>query len=93
MKLSHEEDADDKLALLREVAGLYEGRVKEPAKAFERYLSAFEIAPHDEQSAADVERAAKATGKAGTTSSRRTTRRSTTADDDGRSRARRSCFA
>ncbi|HEY1955264.1 MAG TPA: tetratricopeptide repeat protein, partial [Polyangiaceae bacterium] len=61
VKLSHQEHADDKLALLREVAALYEGRVKEPAKAFERYLSAFEIAPQDEQSAADAERAAKAT--------------------------------
>ena len=61
VKLSHQENADDKLALLREVAALYEGRVKEPAKAFDRYLSAFEIAPHDEQSSADAERAAKAT--------------------------------
>ena len=31
-------------------------------KAFERYLSAFEIAPGDEQSQADVERAAQLTG-------------------------------
>ncbi len=61
VKLSHQENADDKLVLLREVAGLYEGRVKEPQKAFDRYLSAFEIAPQDEQSAADAERAAKAT--------------------------------
>ena len=61
VKLSHQENADDKLVLLREVAALYEGRVKEPQKAFDRYLSAFEIAPHDEQSSADAERAAKAT--------------------------------
>ena len=32
-------------------------------KAFERYLAAFEIAPGDEQSQADVERAAKLTGR------------------------------
>lgn len=61
VKLSHQENAEDKLHLLREVAALYEGRVKEPQKAFDRYLSAFEIAPHDEQSSADAERAAKAT--------------------------------
>ncbi|HSQ63021.1 MAG TPA: tetratricopeptide repeat protein, partial [Polyangiaceae bacterium] len=61
VKLSHQENADDKLQLLREVAALYEGRVKDPARAFERYLSAFEIAPQDEQASADVERAAKAT--------------------------------
>ncbi|MGH7328937.1 MAG: tetratricopeptide repeat protein, partial [Polyangiaceae bacterium] len=62
VKLGHEENADTKLHLLREVAALYEGRVKDPARAFERYLAAFEIAPHDEQATADVERAAKATG-------------------------------
>ncbi len=61
VKLGHEEDPDTKLALLREVAALYEGKVKDPEKAFDRYLAAFEIAPHDEQACADVERAAKAT--------------------------------
>ncbi|MEO7110442.1 MAG: hypothetical protein ABI183_08405, partial [Polyangiaceae bacterium] len=61
VKLGHEEDSFTKLGLLREVAALYEGRVKDPARAFERYLSAFEIAPQDEQATADVERAAKAT--------------------------------
>src|SRR5262249_39278847 len=45
VKLGHEEDAYQKLVLLRELAGLYEGRVRDPEKAFERYLSAFEIAP------------------------------------------------
>ncbi|MEO8800480.1 MAG: hypothetical protein ABI551_21485, partial [Polyangiaceae bacterium] len=62
VKLGHETDPEIKLGLLREVAALYEGRVKDPARAFERYLSAFEIAPQDEQATADVERAAKATG-------------------------------
>ena len=61
VKLGHEEDPDSKLALLREVAGLYEGKVKDPQKAFDRYLVAFEIAPHDEKASSDVERAAKAT--------------------------------
>jgi len=61
VKLGHEEDAYTKLELLREVAALYEGKVKEPQRAFERYLSAFELAPGDEQATIDVERAAKAT--------------------------------
>ena len=62
VKLGHEQDAATKLELYREVAGLYEGKVKEPQKAFERYLSAFELFPGDERTTADVERAAKATG-------------------------------
>lgn len=61
VKLGHEQDPDSKLSLLREVAGLYETKVKDPQKAFDRYLAAFEIAPHDEQASLDVERAAKAT--------------------------------
>ena len=62
VKLGHEEDPQTKLQLLREVAALYEGKVKEPQKAFDRYLAAFEIAPGDEQATLDVERAAKSTG-------------------------------
>ena len=62
VKLGHEEDDHAKLALLREVAALYEGKVKEPEKAFARYLAAFALFPSDEQSTVDVERAAKATG-------------------------------
>ncbi len=62
VKLGHEEDPHTKLALLREVAALYEGKVKDPQRALERYLAAFEIAPGDEQAATDVERAAKVTG-------------------------------
>jgi len=62
VKLGHETDPDAKLALYREVAALYEGKVKEPEKAFERYLSAFELMPGDPQTAADVERAAHVTG-------------------------------
>ncbi|HVJ90714.1 MAG TPA: tetratricopeptide repeat protein, partial [Labilithrix sp.] len=63
VKLGHEEDAYAKLTLLREVAALYEGKVKEPQKAFARYLSAFVLFPADEQTTIDVERAAKATGQ------------------------------
>ncbi len=63
VKLGHEEDAYAKLALLREVAALYEGKVKEPQKAFARYLTAFSLFPSDEQTSVDVERAAKVTGE------------------------------
>ncbi|MBN9159751.1 MAG: hypothetical protein BGO98_42650 [Myxococcales bacterium 68-20] len=63
VKLGHEEDAYAKLSLLREVAALYEGKVKEPQKAYARYLAAFVLFPADEQTTVDVERAAKATGQ------------------------------
>jgi tetratricopeptide (TPR) repeat protein len=62
VKLAHEQPDDEKLALYRQVAGLYETKLKEPARAFERFLAAFDIAPGDEQSIDDVERAARATG-------------------------------
>lgn len=62
VKLQHDQDADTKLALYREVAGLYESKLKEPQKAFERYLAAFELAPGDAQCVEDVERAARVTG-------------------------------
>jgi golgin subfamily B member 1 len=63
VKLNHEEDAYQKIALLREVAGLYEGKVREPQKAFARYITAFSLFPSDEQTTIDVERAAKVTGQ------------------------------
>ncbi|MFO0667853.1 MAG: hypothetical protein U0174_28125 [Polyangiaceae bacterium] len=61
VKLSHEEDDLQKVELLREVAALYEGKVKDPEKAFDRFLAAFAIAPGEERSPLDVERTAKAT--------------------------------
>src|SRR6478736_1248054 len=61
VKLLHVQDADDRLGLLREVAGLYEGRINDKARAFERYLSAFKLAPADAQSQADMERVAQVT--------------------------------
>jgi tetratricopeptide (TPR) repeat protein len=62
VKLLHDQDELTKLELYRQVAGLYETKLKELQRAFERFLAAFEIAPGDEQSIADVERAARATG-------------------------------
>ncbi|MGH7298103.1 MAG: tetratricopeptide repeat protein, partial [Polyangiaceae bacterium] len=43
VKLGHERDPAPKLDLYREVAALYEGKVKDPQKAFDRYLAAFEL--------------------------------------------------
>jgi tetratricopeptide (TPR) repeat protein len=63
VKLHHEQDPDGRLILLQEVASLYETKLKDPAKAFERFLAAFEIAPSDDQCIQDVERAARVTGE------------------------------
>jgi tetratricopeptide (TPR) repeat protein len=61
VKLTHEQDPSMKLELYRDVAALYEGKVKDPEKAFDRYLAAFELSPADNRTSVDVERAAKAT--------------------------------
>jgi tetratricopeptide (TPR) repeat protein len=62
VRLSHVPDGEERLSLLRDAAALYETRLNEKAKAFERYLAAFSLAPTDPQSQADVERAAKTSG-------------------------------
>ena len=61
VKLLHEEDPFSRLELLREVASIYEGKLKDTGRAFERYLAAFEISPGDEQCREDVERLAEQT--------------------------------
>ena len=63
VKLAHVDEGHDRLDLLRHVAQLYETRINDKGKAFERYLAAFEIAASDAQSQADVERVAKQTGR------------------------------
>ncbi|MDX2051129.1 MAG: tetratricopeptide repeat protein [Polyangiaceae bacterium] len=63
VRLGHVSEPEDRLALLREVAALYEGRINDKDSAFERYLAAFQIAQTDEQSQADLERIAKSTGR------------------------------
>jgi tetratricopeptide (TPR) repeat protein len=63
VKLKHERDPEAKLELYREVASLYETKVKDPQRAFERYLAAFELRPADERTSSDVERAARLTGQ------------------------------
>ncbi len=61
VKLGHVQEPAERLELLRQVAGLYESRINDKAKAFERFLEAFELEPGDEQCQTDVERAAGAT--------------------------------
>ncbi|RYZ68640.1 MAG: tetratricopeptide repeat protein [Proteobacteria bacterium] len=63
VKLGHETEHGPRLGLLREVSSLYEGKLKDADKAFERSLQAFEISPGDETSQGDVERLARATGR------------------------------
>jgi golgin subfamily B member 1 len=63
VKLGHERDPQHKLDLYREVAALYEGKVKDPQKAFNRYLAGFELAPGDVRASDDLERAAASTAR------------------------------
>jgi tetratricopeptide (TPR) repeat protein len=63
VKLGHEQDPGTKLDLYREVAALYEGKVKDPQKAFNRYLASFELAPGDARTSEDLERAASGTAR------------------------------
>jgi tetratricopeptide (TPR) repeat protein len=65
VKLRHEGNPETKLKLLREVAGLYEGKVRDPQRAFDRYLSAFELLPSEGRTSEDVERLAKVIGQWG----------------------------
>jgi tetratricopeptide (TPR) repeat protein len=62
VKLFHDLEPTDKLALYREVAVLYETKLKEPELAFERYKAAFQLVPSDAQCSEDIERSAGATG-------------------------------
>ncbi|MDP9033167.1 MAG: tetratricopeptide repeat protein [Myxococcota bacterium] len=63
VKLLHVKDPIVTLGLYREVAALYEGKIKDPQKAFDRYLAAFALAPTDGRTSEDVERAAKTTAR------------------------------
>ncbi|HEU4412622.1 MAG TPA: tetratricopeptide repeat protein [Polyangiaceae bacterium] len=63
VKLAHEADREQRLALVREVAVLYEGRLRDQSRAFDRYAAALELAPGDERSGKDVERLGKLTGR------------------------------
>ena len=63
VKLRHEQEPSAKLELLRELAGLYEGKLKDAPRAFDRLLAAFELGTSDERSVEDLERTAKAAGR------------------------------
>jgi tetratricopeptide (TPR) repeat protein len=63
VKLGHEQDPAAKVDLYREVAALYEGKVKDPQKAFNRYLAAFELNPGDAVTIDDLERVASGTSR------------------------------
>lgn len=63
VKLAHSQIPGEQLTLLRQVAALYEGKVNDKAKAFARFVAAFELDPSDAESQADVDRAAGATGR------------------------------
>ncbi|MDP9149499.1 MAG: tetratricopeptide repeat protein, partial [Myxococcota bacterium] len=63
VKLLHVKDPAVTLGLHREVAALYEGKLKDPQKAFDRYLAAFALAPTDVRTSEDVERVGKTTAR------------------------------
>jgi tetratricopeptide (TPR) repeat protein len=63
VKLGHESDRFERLVLVREVAALYEGKLRDQNRAFDRYATALELAPGDEQCHTDVERLGRATGR------------------------------
>ncbi len=62
VKLADTEDRAEKVEVLRQLVELYESRLKDIPKAFERARTAFENAPLDESSQANVERLAGVTG-------------------------------
>src|SRR5204863_472203 len=61
-KLGDAEDDVERLEILSQLVEIYEARLKDPARAFERSRAAFEIAPTDDVRQAEVERLAGVTG-------------------------------
>lgn len=61
VKLKHVQDTEQRVALLRQVAELYEGRAGSPELAFERFAEIVKLSPMDPQAHEDVERLAAAT--------------------------------
>ncbi len=62
VKLADTADTAEKLEILQQLVELYEARLKDPARAFERARARFELSPVDGQAQADVERLAQLTG-------------------------------
>jgi tetratricopeptide (TPR) repeat protein len=61
VKLRGDAAAEERVATLRALGELYEARLKEPSRAFERFRDALEAAPEEERSQVDLERVAAAT--------------------------------
>lgn len=62
VRLRHEMEPHDRVALLRETGLLYEEKLRSPDTAFEKYLEAFLVMPDQEVVREDVERLAESTG-------------------------------
>jgi tetratricopeptide (TPR) repeat protein len=62
VKLADTADTSEKLEILQKLVELYEVRIKDPVRAFERSRARFELAPLDVDAQADVERLAGVTG-------------------------------
>jgi golgin subfamily B member 1 len=60
VRLKHEQDAEQRLLLLRETGLLYEERIKDPGAAFDKFIEAFTVAPAREVTREDLERLAGA---------------------------------
>lgn len=63
VKLVHEQDEFERLALLNQVGRLYEEKIRDAERAFERYVEAFQISSADEICREDMERLAATTGR------------------------------
>ena len=63
VKLGHEQDLAREARALSRGGRPLRGEGQDPQKAFDRYLSAFELFSGDERTSEDVERAAKGTGR------------------------------
>ena len=61
VKLLGDEEAEEKVGTLRALGELYEGKLKDAGKAFERFRDALATAPEEGRAVEDLERVAKAT--------------------------------
>jgi tetratricopeptide (TPR) repeat protein len=62
VKLGDAEDDVERLEILSQLVEIYEARLKDPARAYERSRAAFVLAPSDDVRQAEVERLAAVTG-------------------------------
>ncbi|HVZ35293.1 MAG TPA: tetratricopeptide repeat protein, partial [Polyangiaceae bacterium] len=62
VKLAYTDDPSERLEVLRQLVDLYENRLRDATRAFERARAAFELAPADPDTQAAVQRLAEVTG-------------------------------